>query len=346
MRLVLEKIKIISKKFYAIFEDIRDPNLRISVIITLGLILAGALIYGVKNIGYSKEVLWQKANAYYMQERFFLAAKYFSKVAELDRGNPQAYFSYAVALTKLGNFNGAIRNFKKAVNIDPGNAEIYYYLGNAYYQQASLLNNSELFAKAENTLAKAIELNPNLEKAYLLIGVCFRANAKMDKARAWYRKALLEGNFSKAGFYNLIGHTFFEEKRYKEAAAYYERAIANDYAFIAAYCNLGDMYVLMGDTQAALEKYKKVIEINDELAIGYVKIAEIYYNNVEYDEVLNMCAKALAVNPDDAKANYLAGMVYKVWGRDADAFAYLEKAAYYGNDEAVVELRRSGVDLR
>jgi len=342
----LKKIKNILKRIYAIFEDIKDKNLRVSVIITLCVIFAGALIYGVKNIGYSKIVLLKKADDYYVQEHYFKAAQYYSKAADLDRNNPEIYFAYASALVKTGNFDAAIKNFKKVLDINPGNAEAYYALGDAYCRKAALGNNASEYDNAEAALAKAIEAAPNMEKAYVLMGECLRANAKTDEARFWYSKALTVKGFDKAGFYNLIGHTFFEEKKYKEASDYYGKAVAANPSFVAAYCNLGDMLVKMGDDQNAIETYAKAADVNWKSAIAYVKMAEIYYKRVEYDSVLDMCVKALSVNPEDAKANYLTGMVYRTWGRESQGIDYLKRAAYYGSDEAVVELRNAGVDLR
>ncbi|MDR2191393.1 MAG: tetratricopeptide repeat protein, partial [Endomicrobium sp.] len=235
---------------------------------------------------------------------------------------------------------------KYSIESDDNNPETYYCIGNAYYLKASETNNKGDFLQAAQYLEKAAAISPDVEKYYLLTGLSYRACGMQETARAWYRRALLSGNFSQAGFYNLIGHTFREEERYKEAASYYKRAIDADYSFVAAYCNMGDMLVKMNEIENALRYYNKAIEINSDFIISYIKIGGIYSEQKNYDKAIEWYLKALHVNPDSDKANYLLGLSYKEVGRQNDAAEYFKKAAYCGNDDAVYELRNMGIDLR
>ncbi|MDR1196410.1 MAG: tetratricopeptide repeat protein [Endomicrobium sp.] len=323
-----------------------DKNLLFSIIFTFCFILAGAGVYVYKNSGYSKEVILQKANTYYINEQYFMAAKYYAKAVELKADGAEMHRNYAIALTKLSNYDSAVKNLKISSEIDPYNADTYYYLGNALYLKAQSANSSDKFLQAAEYLEKAATLSPETEKAYLLIGLCYRSVGMQENARAWYRRALLSGNFSQSGFYNLIGHTFREEERYKEAAGYYKRAIESDMGFVAAYCNLGDMYLKMNDANGALANYEKAIDINPEYISAYLKIGSVYAGQDNYDEAIPFYLRALQINPDNDKANYLLAMAYKSIGRNGEAVEYLKTAAYRGSDEAIYELRNIGIDLR
>ena len=328
------------------FKKKTDTNLRYSIIITLCFILAGLGVYYVKNMSYSKDVILQKANNYYINEQFFSAAKYYAKAIELKASGADMLRNYGIVLTKLGNFDSAIKNLKLSEEADRYNFETYYCLGNAYYQKAKVTNNADHFLAGAGYLEKAINLSPDTEKSYLLIGLCYRSCGLQENARAWYRRALLSGNFSQAGFYNLIGHTFREEERYKDAMSYYKRATDSDYSFAAAYCNVGDMYVKINEDSQALAYYEKAIEVNDSFIVPYIRIGSLYAGQNKYDEAISWYLLALRINRDDERANYLIGIAYKEIGRKNDAVTHLKEAAFRGSDDAVYELRNIGVELK
>lgn len=323
-----------------------DTNLRISILITLCFVLAGLVVYYVKNMSYSKEVILQKANNYYIGEQYFLAAKYYAKAIELKAADADMLRNYGIVLTKLGNYDSAIKYLKLSEEADRYNFETYYCIGNAYYQKAKVSNNADDFIASAKYLEKAINLSPDTEKSYLLIGLCYRSCGLQENARAWYRRALLSGNFSQAGFYNLIGHTFREEERYKDAISYYKRATSADYSFVAAYCNVGDMYLKCNESNQALYYYEKAIEVNENYIVPYIRIGSLYADQGKYDEAIPWYLHALNINSDNEKANYLIGIAYKEIGRKNDAVTHLKAAAFRGSDDAVYELRNIGVELK
>ncbi|MDR1695557.1 MAG: tetratricopeptide repeat protein [Endomicrobium sp.] len=322
-----------------------DKNFKISVILTLCFILACCIVYAVKNKSYSQDVILQRANDYYIKEQYFMAAKYYDKAVELGASGSEVFRNYGSSLLKLGNYDSAVKILQLSSEIDPFNAETYYSIGNAYYQKAAGSNSSDKFFQAVKYLEKSVDLSPDTENAYLLIGLSYRNCGMQENARAWYRMALLTGKFNQAGFYNLIGHTFREEERYKEAADYYKRAIDHNGSFSAAYCNLGDMYLKMNNKDAALLEYKKVMDIEPDYIVPYIKIGQLYYDGADFDNAVFWAFKALEIDPDSDKANFLLGMAYKDAGKKNEAAEHFKRAAYRGSDDAVYELKNMGIDL-
>jgi tetratricopeptide (TPR) repeat protein len=289
----------------------------------------------------------QKAGRYYADERYFMAARYFSKAIDLNASSAELYRNYGISLLRLGNHDLAVKYFKLAISLDSGDSDNYYYIGDALYRGASASENKEKFLQAARYLKKAIKLDPYSEKSYLLIGLCFRNYGLQENARIFYKKALLSKNFSNVGFYNLIGNTFREEGRYKKALSYYEKAKKNDSLFVAAYCSVGDMYLKLNNCKKALFNYRKAIEVDKGFIIPYISLANLYYNNKNnFYEAAECCFKALKINPYSAKANYILGISYKALGRKKECIEYLKKAAFCGSDDAVVVLRNIGIDLR
>jgi tetratricopeptide (TPR) repeat protein len=328
--------KLLAKKF-------QDKNLKYSFIITLCFIVVIVCIYFTRDLNYSREYLLQKANEYYSHEEYFRAARYFAKAMELNISDPQIYKKYGNSLLKLGNYTLAIEYFRLASSVDFYDADAYYFLGDALYRKALETNDKEAFIKSVEYIEKGIELNPDSEKLYLLAGLCCRKCGFYEKARSFYNKALTSDKFSKASLYNLIGNTFEEEGNYKDATLYYEKAVSHDDSFALAFCSKGDMFLKIGNYESALENYQKAIEIDVNFMLPYIKMANIYYDKNNFRRAAKQSLKVLKVNPEDNIANYILGMSYKQIGNDKKSLEYLKKAAFYGNDNAVKEIKRLNV---
>ena len=73
--------------------------------------------------------------------------------------NASAYNSRGVTYYQKGQFDQAIKDFTKAIEIQPRYAEAYCYRGIAYHEKGQ-------FDRAISDCNKAIEINPKLALAY------------------------------------------------------------------------------------------------------------------------------------------------------------------------------------
>ncbi|MDR3257131.1 MAG: tetratricopeptide repeat protein [Endomicrobium sp.] len=322
---------------------ILDKNLKHSLIATLCFIVVTTCVYFIRDLTYSRDYILQKANEYYSKEKHFRAARYFSKAIKLNVSDAEVYKKYGTSLLKLGNYSLAAKYFGLASSIDSYDEDAYYFLGNALYRKAYETGDKEAFLQAVEYIERAIELNPDSEKLYLLAGLCCRGGEFYEKARTFYNKALASNKFNKAGFYNLIGNIFDEEGNYKEAAFYYGKAISHDNSFAVAFCNRGDMFLKTDDYESALQNYQKAVEIDETFIIAHIKIANFYYDKNNFSDSIIAALKALKINSEDNNANYILGMSYKQLGRYKESLDYLKKAAFYGNDNALKEIKRQNV---
>jgi len=188
------------------------------------------------------------------------AIEYIDKVMQIDELEPKAYFMRGIVLLKVGDTIHGIRNFQKAIdvdqdffdahlqlgllyldkknklaidyfnnalNIDPGNADVTYYLG-MYYQeignyekaiqiyQAIIDNNPDYFiamynigfvnlvylkdyAKAIEYFNKTIEFNPEYTDAFYNRGFAYELTGNVENSKQDYQQALrLSPNYEKA----------------------------------------------------------------------------------------------------------------------------------------------------
>ena len=102
-----------------------------------------------------------------------------SKAIELEEHVPSLHWvqlgTAQLSAPKLGEAE-AERSFKKALEIDPNNAQAHYQLGKLYLQERD-------FVKAEQYLEKAISLDPSLFRAYYQYGLACLRNGKTEKGK-------------------------------------------------------------------------------------------------------------------------------------------------------------------
>jgi len=82
-----------------------------------------------------------------------------------------------------GDYDKAIADYTKAIEIDPKYADVYYDRGDVWYDKGD-------YDKAIADYTKAIEINPKLIPAYKHLGDAWREKGYYDKAIASYTKAI------------------------------------------------------------------------------------------------------------------------------------------------------------
>lgn len=147
-----------------------------------------------------------RGQAYFYSEKYNNAISDYTSYIKLNPKNSDAYFfrgkSYVeltisvkskltmadllemakITPTKLNYHRKAIKDFEKAIELNPTNAGIYFARGSSYISTKD-------FEKALADFNKAIELNPNYASAYISRGICYGILDDMEKANLDFEKA-------------------------------------------------------------------------------------------------------------------------------------------------------------
>jgi tetratricopeptide (TPR) repeat protein len=97
--------------------------------------------------------------------------------------NATAYLGRGTAHLKAFDFDSAIADFTRAIELNPNDDSAYTNRGGAHYEKAE-------FDHAIADLNKALEINPKSALAYSNLGWTYEAMHDERKAIAHYRKAL------------------------------------------------------------------------------------------------------------------------------------------------------------
>ena len=132
-----------------------------------------------------------------------------------------------------GLFAFAIKDHNQAVALNPGNAEVYFNRGQAYYDRGAgdLVENKDgksWFDAAAANFEKVIEKDPKNSRAFDMLGLTYEQNSQPDKAiQAYTREMALDRRLGKsrlATAYCYIGFQHQQQQELGAAAAAYQKS--------------------------------------------------------------------------------------------------------------------------
>ncbi len=133
-------------------------------------------------------------------------------------GNGRVHLNLGNALTALGQMEGAITEYRTALEIQPNYAEAHHNFGVALYKQGHL-------DEAMAHYRKALQLKPDYADAHNSLGVVLARSGRFDEAIAHGNEALeIKPDFMKA--HNNLGIALAKCGRFDEAIAHFQRALA------------------------------------------------------------------------------------------------------------------------
>ncbi len=239
-----------------------------------------------------------------------------------------AYYTRGYAREELGNKDGALEDFKRAVKIDPEDARAFYRLG-------YVLILKEQFSKAESKLKRAIELKKKnfreLAETYNARGVARFNLGNRDGALEDFRRAALIGP-RYADAFNNIGHVLRLEKQYKKARTAIDHAISISSeagVFFAEACyNSGKTCLDEGKISRAISRYKKILKHDPDHNGVHGDIDDLYNQGKtfiearEFDHAVKYYKWILALVPDHKGVNDQINALYEKGN------AFLEKGEF------------------
>ncbi|MEI7474534.1 MAG: tetratricopeptide repeat protein [bacterium] len=168
------------------------------------------------------------------------------------------YIELAHNYAKTQNYSSAIKNYKKAIALNPDKAETYKELANIY----SILKE---YDKAIEYYLKSIEIEPNYYLAHNNVGQVYRKQGQFEKAKEYYIKAINIDADNCMSLVNL-GQLFYDEKDYDNAIKYLTKTVnlVSEELLIDIYCILGASYIEKAQYENAMEYCLKVLEINPD----------------------------------------------------------------------------------
>jgi tetratricopeptide (TPR) repeat protein len=192
----------------------------------------------------------------------------YRKIQLLDRDGLTAYIysNRGAVYASAGQFNRAITNYNRAIELNPNFADAYNHRGIAYHNLGQLKQ-----AVADYT--KAIELKPNYIEAYNNRGIAYEKLGQPEQGICDYNTSI-ELNPNLAEAYNNRANAYVKLGQFDQAISDYTRAIKNKSSLAEAYGNRAVTYALTVKTKWAKKDLLKAIEIKPDLKRQFIILSE------------------------------------------------------------------------
>jgi tetratricopeptide (TPR) repeat protein len=167
----------------------------------------------------------------------------------VEQADWQRWNDYGIGLFLEGDFKGTTIAWEKVTEADPTNPDGWVNLGRVAVQEGDM-------ERARTVLQKALAINPNLARAHYFYARVLRSDGDYDGA-AKHLEIVLQQYPKDRVALNDLGRVLFLSRKYPQAMAEFERAIAVDPEDLQANYNLMLCYKGMGDATKAAE-YEKL----------------------------------------------------------------------------------------
>ena len=155
-----------------------------------------------------------------------------TKAIQIDSTEAMAYTNRCRAYNDLKQYDKAVTDCKKALNLRPNHGETQYYLANSY--------------RAKGNPAEATRLNklaiPNL----------------LDELEEAAKAEII----SLPDYCYILGNAYFEDKNFTRAVEAYEIGLEFKPNFISLRFNLGMAYLKVNNKTGAMEQYRELLKVD------------------------------------------------------------------------------------
>ena len=293
--------------------------------------------------------------------RNMIASQFFSKSIQFDKKNAESYIQYGYTLLAMKRTDQAKESFTKAYELDPANKTVIGEL-------MELNFNYRQFAIAIELAQKC----PDCEKSNRILGMSYYQQEDYASAEKYLGKAL-DKNADDVEVTYTMGRNYLDMEEYKKAVPYYSKAVKMDESKNVWMYELGLLYFNLSDYKNALSLfelsathgYNKTNDFNENM--GYASLysgqyekgegllleiykrkpgnkdiirdmAEILYQQKQYDKSLSYCQKLMEADAKDGKALYQAGLCFQKKGEKDRGQQMCDKAIEM--DPSLENLRR------
>ena len=188
------------------------------------------------------------------------------------------------------------------------------------------------YRKSDEAIAafkKAIEIEPNFDRAYYAIGLAYGFQKDYQQAIDALKKAT-ELNSTPYYYWRNLGLTYRDLEQYDSALAAYEQALKNSQSQeeqdFRLYVEKGDVLSELGRNEEAIASYTKALSINHNHPWAYNNRGNTYNDLQQYERAIADFNKAIEINPQNANAYNNRGNTYSILQQFESAIADLNKA--------------------
>ncbi|MFA5857630.1 MAG: tetratricopeptide repeat protein [Elusimicrobiota bacterium] len=227
-----------------------------------------------------------------------------------------AYSNRSHAYMELGQYDKAIEDCNKIIEMRIGYADAVRQIGDVY-------SKLKKYDKAEEYYAKLEKVPQDKHRGYVSLGDLNRAKNQTGKALEYYSKAvdaqtsaLAEGNkedtspAEAAYAYNNRGTVYYELGDYNRAVEDFTSAITLNSRYYEAYTNRGMVYAKLGKAAEAMNDYHRSVKLNPYNETAYYNRGNLFLEQKKLEDAIRDYTTAIKYNGTLYEARLNRGDAY------------------------------------
>ena len=270
-----------------------------------------------------------------------MAVEYFKQAIEKDPDYALAYAALSESYALMALYantpadvayplarEAALKALEKDGQLAEGHAALANVLSDYDWNQTG----------AEQSFARAIELNPNYATARHRYGLLLAQTGRFDEAVPQLKRAR-DLDPASPSIFSALGTILYFARRLDEAAAVLQEAVKAHPDSGGIHAHLGDVYRLQGRYTEALDEYRQAASLFGEVSASLTsRMAVAYAASGNRTEALKLLEEARRSQEPDAP--YAIATIYAALGDKEQALFWLDKS-FENHDPS---LRRLKVD--
>ena len=190
--------------------------------------------------------------------RYQEAIEAYKQAIRIKPDYADAYYNLGVIYGKLGHYQEAIESYKQTIKIKPDDAAAYNNLGD-------VCNNLDRYEDAIEAYKQAVRIKPDLAEAHCSLGFTYGKLGRHKEAIIAFKQAIeLKPDYADA-YYNM-GVMYWQQGQFNEVVEACRNAIKIKPDYVEASYVLGLCYVALGEKDLAMEEYKILKTLDEQVA--------------------------------------------------------------------------------
>jgi Flp pilus assembly protein TadD len=237
---------------------------------------------------------FERANYHFKKREYDKAFDFYSEAIEKVPDFADAYHNRGIILQKRGDINEAIKEFKKAIELDGNFKQARLNLAAAYIENGDGDNAKDLLISLEKDYKDSAQFHA-VKGRYLL------ATYQSEQAISELQLAKSLGMIDAETETNL-GYAQYTMKNFDKAIEQFQAAIGLDPNFAFAYNNLSATFAQKNEWKHALENSQKAIELEPNQLLFINTHALNLLENKMLDKASGFVTQAIKLSPEDPYA--------------------------------------------
>jgi tetratricopeptide (TPR) repeat protein len=212
----------------------------------------------------------------------------FDRAIDLNPGDANAYYKRANVHFDMGNYEMALADYSTAIELNPNYSDAYFNRGLAHTDMGNL-------QAAITDFSSVLQLNPNDPDAYYHRGLASHDVDDFQSSIQDYTQAILLDAENPYPYISRgLAHSALGDKQ--KAIADYTQAIRVAPDEPDAYYSRGRALSALGNYKGALEDYSKTIELDPENVEAYTNRCSVQLNMGQIEAAINDCSQAITID--------------------------------------------------